>query len=243
MTDDPIKTPDPSLLLDQRTRTARLLEVLVFVFLILPALLLSFVTARSAGASGLSFAVGGIAIILRDLALMSLVLFFVWRNGEPRKWIGWVSKGARREAALGLLLVIPMFFAAQLVENAARAAGLSSGPVSLPAVLTPHGGAELALALVMVVVVAVSEETIFRGYLILRLSQVTGNRMAAALVSSFVFSLGHGYEGSAGVVTVGFLGLVFATVFLWRKSLVAPMVMHFVQDFIGIVLVPALEMR
>jgi membrane protease YdiL (CAAX protease family) len=58
-----------------------------------------------------------------------------------------------------------------------------------------------------------------------------------------IFSLGHGYEGSAGVITVGFMGLVFALVYLWRGSLVAPMVMHFLQDFIGIVLSPLLGIR
>ncbi len=87
------------------------------------------------------------------------------------------------------------------------------------------------------------EETIFRGYLILRFREVTSNTAAAVLLSSVLFSLGHGYEGSAGVITVGVMGLVFALVYLWRRSLVAPMMMHFLQDFIGIVLVPLLGMR
>ncbi len=51
--------------------------------------------------------------------------------------------------------------------------------------------------------------------------------------------MGHGYEGSLGVVTVGIMGLIFNVIYLWRKSLVAPMVMHFLQDFISIVLVHA----
>jgi membrane protease YdiL (CAAX protease family) len=38
------------------------------------------------------------------------------------------------------------------------------------------------------------------------------------------------------------MGLAFALVYLWRKSLVAPIVMHFLQDFIGIVLLPLLGM-
>jgi membrane protease YdiL (CAAX protease family) len=60
------------------------------------------------------------------------------------------------------------------------------------------------------------------------------------MVSSFIFALGHGYEGSAGVVTVGIMGLVFAMVYLWRGSLVAAIVMHFLQDFTGILLLPLL---
>jgi len=65
----------------------------------------------------------------------------------------------------------------------------------------------------------------------------------AALLSSVIFSLGHGYEGTSGVVTVGFIGLVFALVYQWRGSLVAPMIMHFMQDFSGIVLPPLLGIK
>jgi membrane protease YdiL (CAAX protease family) len=91
--------------------------------------------------------------------------------------------------------------------------------------------------------VALAEETIFRGYLILRFKNITASTAAAVLTSAVIFSLGHGYEGSAGVITVGVMGVVFALIYLWRQSLVAPMVMHFLQDFIGIVLVPLLGMR
>jgi membrane protease YdiL (CAAX protease family) len=68
------------------------------------------------------------------------------------------------------------------------------------------------------------------------LKAITTSPATAALLSAAIFALGHGYEGSAGVVTVGVMGLAFGLVYKWRKSLVAPIVMHFLQDFIGIVL-------
>ena len=64
----------------------------------------------------------------------------------------------------------------------------------------------MLLAFILVTVVAVAEETIFRGYLILRFRAVTGRTSAAVLLSSIVFSLGHGYEGMAGVISVFSLG-------------------------------------
>ena len=103
--------------------------------------------------------------------------------------------------------------------------------------------AEFLLATVLVIVVALAEETVFRGYLILRFKNVMANTSAAVLLSAVIFSLGHGYEGSAGVITVGGMGLVFGLVYTWRQSLVAPMVMHFLQDFIGIVLLPLLGIK
>jgi membrane protease YdiL (CAAX protease family) len=89
-------------------------------------------------------------------------------------------------------------------------------------------------------VVALAEETIFRSTLILRFQAVTASSAVAVVLSAVIFSLGHGYEGSAGVVTVGVMGLVFALIYLWRRSLVAPIVMHFLQDFISVVLLPLL---
>jgi membrane protease YdiL (CAAX protease family) len=121
--------------------------------------------------------------------------------------------------------------------------GFTAPATPLPALIAEKNTAEFLLAAVLVIVVALAEETIFRGYLILRFKNITASTAAAVLTSAVIFSLGHGYEGSAGVITVGVMGVVFALIYLWRQSLVAPMVMHFLQDFIGIVLVPLLGMR
>jgi membrane protease YdiL (CAAX protease family) len=87
-------------------------------------------------------------------------------------------------------------------------------------------------------VVAAAEEVIFRGYLLLRFTQLTEKPAAAVLLAAAVFSLGHGYQGAGGIVGVWVLGVIFGAVYFWRGSLVAPMVMHFLQNFAGMVLVP-----
>jgi membrane protease YdiL (CAAX protease family) len=217
--------------------TEQLAEVSVFLFLIVPSMVLSFFAVKQ---GSLSFVLVAIATILRDLALVSLIFFFVWRNGEPINWIGWTSKNLWQEIVLGIGLYIPFFFAAGLFESALRVAGLSVPSTPLPSFMAARGLVEFLLAAILVVVVALAEETIFRGYLILRLKAITVSPAAAALLSAAIFSLGHGYEGSAGVVTVGVMGVIFALIYMWRQSLVAPIVMHFLQDFIGIVLLPLL---
>ena len=88
------------------------------------------------------------------------------------------------------------------------------------------------------IVVAVGEETIFRGYLIQRFHGLTGSAVGAIVISAFVFALGHGYQGSAGVATIGVVGLIFGALYVWRRSLVAPIVMHFLLDFLSVVVVP-----
>ncbi|MBI3909720.1 MAG: CPBP family intramembrane metalloprotease [Armatimonadetes bacterium] len=180
---------------------------------------------------------------LRDLALVSLIFFFLWRNGEPVGQIGWTFRNGWKDVALGSGLFIPFSVGADLLEQALRAAGLTAPSIPLPSFEMARGLVELMLASVMVVVVALAEETIFRVYLILRFRGIGLSAVAAAVLSAAIFPLGHGYEGSAGVVTVGVMGLVFALIYMWRRSLVAPAVIHFLQDFIAVVLVPLLRIH
>jgi len=218
----------------QSSWNEQLVEVSVFLFLIVPSMALSFFAVKQ---GSLSFVLVAFATILRDLALVSLILFFLWRNGEPINWIGWTFKNSWKEIGLGIGLYIPFFIAAGFLERALQVAGLSVPSTPLPS-MAAEGMGELLLAIALVAVVALGEETIFRGYLILRLKAITTSPTAAALLSATIFSLGHGYEGSAGVVTVGVMGVIFALIYIWRQSLVAPIVMHFLQDFISIVLLP-----
>jgi membrane protease YdiL (CAAX protease family) len=222
----------------QFRRKEQLLEVSVFLFLILPSLLLSFFAVKE---GSVSFAFTAVATILRDIGLVCLILFFLWRNRESIRLVGWTFEGVWREIALGVVLFGPIYVGAGLLESLLQAVGFSSPATPLPSLTAPRDVGDLLLALLLVVVVALAEETIFRGYLILRFENLTTSRTVAVLLSAFVFSLGHGYEGTAGVLTVGAMGLVFAIIYRWRQSLVAPIVLHFLQDFLAIVLVPLLS--
>jgi membrane protease YdiL (CAAX protease family) len=210
----------------------QLVELLVFLFLIAPSSALSFFAVKQ---GNLSFVLVAVATILRDLGLVGLVLYFLWRNRESLTRIGWDFRGRLPDVFIGLALFFPTFTAASGLERWLLSLGFKSPATPLPQLQAVGGIGDT--------IVAFAEETIFRGYLILRLRALTSSPAAAVLISTAVFSLGHGYEGSAGIVTVAFLGLVFAMVFLWRRSLVAAMTMHFLQDFLGIVLVPLLKLK
>ena len=219
-------------------RREQLIEVGVFLFLILPSLALSFFAVKQ---GQVGFVLTAVATILRDLGLVALILFFLWHNQEALRTIGWTLRRGWQDAALGAVLFIPMFFGAALLEQFLHSIGFSVPSTPLPSSLTAQGPGEIILAVLLVIVVAVAEETMFRGYLIRRFRGVTASTALAVILSAVVFSLGHGYEGTAGVVTVGTMGLVFALVYVWRGSLVAPMVMHFLQDLISIVVLPLVQ--
>lgn len=218
------------------TRREEAAELGVFLLLILPALVLSFVDT---GGRDVPFSLLAAATIARDVGLVALILLLIARARQPVAVIGWVRRHLGRDILIGLALSIPLIIGAQVLEAALRAAGLSS-PSSGPG-LTPSGPGEVVLAVVLVLVVAVAEETIFRGYLILRFAGVLGNRLSAVVASSLIFAIGHGYEGEAAIVTIGLTGLVFAIVYIWRQSLIAPVVMHLVFNLLAIVVAPLLS--
>lgn len=214
-------------------RKVQILELSVFLFLIVPSMVLSYFVIQP---RQLHFTLVAVATILNDLAMSLLVMFFVWRNGEGLSALGWNARGARHELALGAFLFVPFFLLTAVFQLWLR--GLGFAPPSRPPFPVPSGVGQLALAFLFLLVVAVTEETVFRGYLILRLSNISGHRTRAVLYSTLIFAIGHGYEGTAGVITVAGMGLVFALIYLWRGTLLAVMAMHFLQDFVAVVLVP-----
>lgn len=220
------------------SRRAHAVEVAVFLTLILPSLVFGALLGVPAS---VGFTITALSTIARDISLVTVVLYFVWRNGEPLRSLGWTWHAAKlsEEALIGLVLFAPALLATSALGSALSRIGFSA-PSAMPAFLQTQGPWQLALAVVLVIVVAVAEETIFRGYLLLRLGALTSSTTAAVILSSVLFGLGHGYEGGAGMVSVTALGAIYALVYVWRGSLTAPIVMHFMQDFLGLVLLPQL---
>ena len=215
----------------------QLFELFVFLALIVPAMVIGlFVKERTI----VAFPVLAVATMANDLALFALIVFFLWRNGEGDARIGLTWKNGWSDVILGVFLFSVVFIVAGFLDAFLRRLGFSGPSTAMMKELMPRGMWQVLLGVVLVTVVALAEETIFRGYLIHRLSNLTGSMVAAVIISSVIFALPHVYEGVAGAITVGVMGLMFALVYVWRGSLVAPIVAHFMQDFIGIVLLPVL---
>jgi membrane protease YdiL (CAAX protease family) len=224
---------------DERTncpvldRRSQFLEVGIFILIIIPSMSISLLTALRAN---LTFPVAALMTIVRDLALVCLIVFFLWRNGERIESIGWRAPKIWLEILLGCLLYIPFYAVTAFADILFRKAGLTTNRP--PGFMFPRNPEEILLGVILVAVVAFSEETIFRGYLIMRLRSITLSLPVAVLLSSTIFAFAHIYQGLAGVAAVWVMAMMFCGVYIWRRSLVAPIVMHFIQDFLSIVFLP-----
>jgi len=187
------------------------------------------------------FLILALITILRNLGLSALIFVILKLRGEPSSRIGWTRQDLGKNILWGILIFPLFYFSVGVVLDFFTRAGLSHIE-DVPASLSPAGIWEIVLGGVLVLVVAFAEEIIFRGYLLARFQEITDSTWIGVFLSTLLFALGHAYEGVAGVMAVSYIGLVFSLLFLWKKSLAIVIVLHFLTDFIPIVIAPVLGM-
>lgn len=79
---------------------------------------------------------------------------------------------------------------------------------------------------------AVVEETVYRGYALHELTPAVG-AAGAVVISSILFGLLHWAYGWWRMATTVVYGILFALLFLWRQSLVAPIIAHGLHNLIS----------
>lgn len=95
---------------------------------------------------------------------------------------------------------------------------------------------QLMVNLFMIAVIpAIGEELIFRGILIKLLNKLTSNIHIAAIVSAVIFSAMH--MQFYGFLPRMFLGLILAYLFIWSGSLWIPILAHFVNNALAVLVV------
>jgi len=165
--------------------------------------------------------------------LIILAALIVMLRAEGLRWneIGWrfaAGRSAMREAALGIAVggtlgVLYVFVLAPWLAFVQRAIG----DYVPPGELLPTVSSAIRVFFVANVLLApLVEESLYRGYAIVRLSEQM-SRMKAAVVSCVFFGLLHWAGGLWYVVLTGSLaGGVLVAMRLWRGSLIAPYMVH-----------------
>ena len=77
------------------------------------------------------------------------------------------------------------------------------------------------------------EEFVFRGYLQMQLTALTGSVTIGSIMQILLFIQGHYFQGLIRLIPVGVFGLLFTLLALWRKSLRPGMIAHGLGDGFG----------
>ena len=161
-----------------------------------------------------------------------LVLFaVVGRPVEGLVRLDWLPQGWWTGAAWGVVLLACALLIAQVAAIRGNETGLSTARKQMTSVegVLPHTPAELKLFLALSLAAGVCEEIVFRGYLLAYFDALVGPA-GAVLASTLLFGLGHAYQGAAGIVRTGLVGLLFAGAYVATGNLLAPMLLHVVLD-------------
>jgi uncharacterized protein len=88
--------------------------------------------------------------------------------------------------------------------------------------------------ILLVLRAAVTEEIIFRGYIIEKVRRLTGSVVLAVIVSAAAFTYAHlGGWGPVQLISVAAAAVILALLYVWRRDLPSNMLAHFLADAAG----------
>ncbi len=175
----------------------------------IPVYLSSAVLILLIGGMGLGVGAGAFGLEAMGLRSMDWPSLGLWTLGLT----------AAAMALLGLFLLLR------------RAFGASES--SLLRELLPNTGAEKGVFVLLSLAAGLGEEIAYRGFLIPALAGIIGWSWGAAVLSSVLFGLLHGYQGWLGIFRTAALGFVLAASFIITGVLWPAIIAHAILDMIA----------
>ena len=169
-----------------------------------------------------------ITLSMLDTALVvGLVFLFLKAHRENAREVLLGQRPAWREALLGAGLLPIIFLIALLILGviltfAPQLHNVPRNPIE-DLMQNPRDAAMLGI---VVMIAGGVREEIQRGFILHRFGQYLGGGGVGVIVHSALFGLGHVYQGWDATIAVGTLGAIWGTIYLRRRSIIAPMVSH-----------------
>jgi membrane protease YdiL (CAAX protease family) len=169
-----------------------------------------------------------IAVSLGDAALVvALIVWFMHRSGESVRATFLAARPPAREAALGVVLVPVVLLGVSVVVLAVRALApsLHNVPANPMGALMRDPALAATFAVVVVLAGGVREE-LQRGFQLHRLTSHVCGPVAALVLTSLAFGVGHTLQGYDVAVATGVLGAFWGVLYFRRRTIVAAAVSH-----------------
>ena len=165
--------------------------------------------------------------MLTEAGFLFLLGYLVWRNGESWQILGFRPTRWWIELIWAFVLYCALWLSSLCVTSLAKKAGWEPGPKNSPE--ETAAGSYAALLPVFLIVSALFEEILLRGYLWNRIEQFSRRPAVALLSTSLLFAAYHPYS-MLQVLEIFVFGLVLG-VFYWHgRSLPRLVLAHFAYN-------------
>ncbi len=169
------------------------------------------------------------------LPQIALILFIIYKNSSKSfsdyglKKICLENIPAIAITALGLVILVGLLqFILFLIPLSAAAES--------PFVWDFHNASIIPLILISSLLTGYSEELFFRSYLYTQLEDLELGKVHIIITVNLIFALGHFYEGYAGGLNALILGSYFSIIFLWKRNIHIPAIVHGLYNFAALMI-------
>lgn len=171
-----------------------------------------------------------------QLLILGAVWLGLWKSGGDFSEIGLGKRDISISNFISGLIFFAGAFALMIIikSSIARSGYLPEKDIAYVLPVTPG---EKTFWVFLSAGAALFEEICFRGFIITRLKKITGSYWIGALAGALAFSMGHLYQGLAGIFLTFVYGMLFAGLFVARKSVFPCIVAHFLQDIIVLIVI------
>lgn len=189
------------------------------------------ITKFNGGLAGTNLAIVGIAQFVFTLIILGVALR---AHGKDFKWIGWHLANWPKYAAAGLVAgatwtIVQHFWLIPATGGANRA-----DMQSLINMLDGGLGSLLSFLVLAIIGGGIAEEFFNRGYTIRAFQDLFANKqlglVLAAIFSILIFAVGHLPSDGVEWVDILIPTIGYTALFIWSKSLIAPIFAHAVYN-------------
>ena len=171
----------------------------------------------------------GISAGALQLLVLWIAIALTRKAGRTTASLGWTRGHLAAEIALGVAAFAAFYFTQSLWVGPLLS-GFPKEQLALPVLDRPS--AVLSWG-VFTASVALMEEGVLRGYGYGVLNAYLKQPWISAVLVSGLFGVAHLYQGWGPVVALAIFGFYLNALLIWRRSLVAPILVHFLNDFLA----------
>jgi len=201
---------------------------------------------------GLTMWIGHVSVSYYDKLFYSrffywgtvLALLFYARKVEHQPLLIWKeSKPTIGFFLLSVLVLYLLFIAASMVSAIPMLFGMRENNAVIKMIAQLLKGHFWFLVFIALTA-GVTEEFIFRGYVLTRLSQLFKKPYVPVIVSSLLFSaLHYKYNSLRELIFAFLIGVIFSVYYLKYRNIKALMLTHFLIDFISMTLAQHVKLK